>query len=245
MSFIICLLSGIATLLGLIPIFLKFKDIDLIISVSLSFTAGVMICVSILDLIPEGLKLFNSYFNGLTNFLVCFLFIAFGIYIFYFVNKCLNFKNKDYYNNDLYKIGLISMIAIIMHNIPEGIITFIASSSNLSLGLSLGLAIAIHNIPEGISISVPIYYSTLNRLKAFVYTFISSLSEIVGGLIAYFFLYKFINNFVVGLLFSFVCGIMLGITFNELIPNGFKNGFKVGFVSFFFGVIFFLIKFIL
>ena len=89
------------------------------------------------------------------------------------------------------------MIAIILHNVPEGIATFISSSKDISLGISLAIAITLHNIPEGISISIPIYYSTKSKFKALLYTFISGVSEPIGALIAYLFLSKYINDFII------------------------------------------------
>lgn len=111
------------------------------------------------------------------------------------------------------------MVAIILHNIPEGIATFMASSKNITLGLSLSIAIFLHNIPEGISIAIPIYYSTNSKFKACLFTFISALAEPLGALVSYLFLASFINNFIMGLILSLVAGIMLHISFYELIPT--------------------------
>ena len=111
-------------------------------------------------------------------------------------------------NKGLYKVGIISMLAIILHNIPEGIATYMASNTDIKVGISLTLAIALHNIPEGISISIPIYYSTKNRLKAIGYTMISALSEPFGAIITYLFLQKYINNTIMGFLFAVIAGII-------------------------------------
>ena len=89
---------------------------------------------------------------------------------------------------NLYRVGIISMLAIILHNIPEGIATFISTTKDTSLGISLATSIAFHNIPEGISISIPIYYSTKSKTKAILYTFISALSEQIGAILTYLFL---------------------------------------------------------
>ena len=108
------------------------------------------------------------------------------------------------------------MIVIVLHNIPEGIVTYITTTNNIKLGLTLTVAIALHNIPEGISISIPIYYSTNNKIKAFIYTFISAISEPLGALISYLFLYKYINNIILGIIYSIIAGMMLNIGYNEL-----------------------------
>jgi len=98
----------------------------------------------------------------------------------------------------------------------EGIATFITTSNNTKLGLALTIAIALHNIPEGISISIPIYYSTNNRFKAFIYTFISGISEPIGAIISFVFLSKFINNTILGIIYSIIAGMMINIGINEL-----------------------------
>ena len=138
------------------------------------------------------------------------------------------------------------MIAIILHNIPEGIVTFIVSSKDISLGIPLTLAIAMHNIPEGISISVPIYYSTNNKKKAILYTGISAISEPFGALLAYLFLRNVMNDLILGILFSIIAGIMLQISFCELLPTARRyNNSKRLYIFFLIGVLFMLIKFIL
>lgn len=217
LAFLLTTLAGFSTLLGTILIFIKFKNKDKIIANSLSFAAGVMITVSILDLVPESIKLLRFTGNSFLTIFLSFIFIVIGIIISSLIDIYL--PSQTYKNDNLYKVGIISMLAIIIHNIPEGIATFIATNSNVFLGFSLAFAIALHNIPEGISISVPIYYSTKNKKKALLYTLISALSEPFGAILAYLFLSRFVNNTILGLLFSLIAGIMLQISFCELIPN--------------------------
>lgn len=213
-AFLITTLAGFSTMIGSIIIFKKNKNLNVIIT-SLAFAAGVMICVSITDLIPESINLLKEYFYTFPMILIILIFVVVGIITSSTIDKYLP-QNKD--NNKLYRIGIISMLAIIIHNIPEGIATFMASNTDIKLGISLAIAIAFHNIPEGISISVPIYYSTGSTFKALLYTFISGISELVGAIITYLFLRKLINPIFMGILFSVIAGIMLHISFYELIP---------------------------
>ena len=125
-------------------------------------------------------------------------------------------------SNYLYRLGIVTVIALIFHNIPEGITTFLSSSHDLSLGVTLSLGIALHNIPEGISVAVPIYFATGNRKKAIVFTFISGFSEMIGAVLAYLFLAPFITNFVLGIILSMAAGIMIHISIYELLPSSFK-----------------------
>lgn len=205
-------------MIGTIFIFFKFKNNDKVILSSLAFAAGVMITISLTDLIPESLELLKSYFFPFPKYIIMLIFFSIGVIISMLIDKYLPDNNND----KLYKVGIISMFAIIIHNLPEGIATFMATSSDISLGISLTLAIAFHNIPEGISISVPIFYATKSKYKAFLYTLISAISEPFGALLAYIFLRNFINNFILGSLFAVIAGIMVHISYYELLTTSFK-----------------------
>lgn len=240
-SFILSLLAGLSTLLGLLVIFLKNKN-DNIIAFSLSFAAGVMICVSFTDLIPESINVLKDKFQNFPLFIIILIFIVLGMLLSIFIDKL--FPSKE---NKLYQVGVISMIAIILHNIPEGIITFLTANTKITLGLTIAIAIALHNIPEGISIAVPIYYSTNNKKLTFFYVFLSAISEPFGALLAYSFLSPHLNNLTLGFLFSLTAGIMLHISFYELLPTSMSyNNKKITYVSFILGFLFmYFSKFIL
>lgn len=240
--FILTTLAGLATLLGTIPIFVKFKNNNNIISGACSFATGVMVCISIIDLIPEGIKYLHIYFNGIITIILVFISMMLGIFMSIFVEKFIDKKTN---NNDLYKVGILSMIAIILHNIPEGIVTFIVSNRNIMLGLSICIAIAMHNIPEGISIAIPIYYSTGSRFKAILYTFISALSELFGAIITYLFLSKYISDIVLGFIFSFTAGIMLAISLFKLLPTSNNYNKNLTYIFIFIGFIFMFISLLL
>ncbi|MEL7570251.1 MAG: zinc transporter ZupT, partial [Eubacteriaceae bacterium] len=126
--------------------------------------------------------------------------------------------------NDLLRLGMFSALAITIHNFPEGIATFSAALKDDMLGISIAIAVAIHNIPEGIAVSVPIYYSTGNRKKAFIYSFASGLSEPLGAIIGYFILRRFLNETMFGIVFAVVAGIMVYISLDELLPSAEKYG---------------------
>lgn len=246
-GFILTILAGLSTMIGTIVIFFKNKDYNKIILSSLSFAAGVMITVSIIDLIPESISLFRDNLTSISTIMLCLFGLILGIIISmlidYYLPNNLTINNKD---TPLFKVGIISMLAIIMHNIPEGIATFVASNNNLILGVSLTIAIAMHNIPEGISISVPIYYSTGSKKKAIIFTLISALSEPFGALIAFLFFKNIMSDIILGILFSTIAGIMLQIGLCELIPTAKKYGNKkLLIISFIIGVLFMLFKFIL
>jgi len=237
-AFILSTIAGLSTLIGTTIIFIFKKKTDKIITFSLAFASGVMICVSLTDLIPESINLINNTLFSFPTILITSIFISLGILLSIFINKTLpNDKDK------LYKVGIFSMIAIILHNIPEGIATFITSTNQIALGISLTIAIALHNIPEGISISVPIYYSTGSKKKAFLYTLLSGLSEPFGALIAFLFLQPYVNDLMLGFVFAIIAGIMLHISFYELLPTSlnYKNK-KLTSLAFILGVLVMLLN---
>lgn len=129
-------------------------------------------------------------------------------------------------NSELLRLGLFSALAIGIHNFPEGLATFLAALQDPTLGTAIAVAVALHNIPEGVSVSVPIYYATGDRGKAFLYSVLSGLSEPVGAAIAYVALRLLVGRAggvmppeVMGILFAAVAGIMVYISLDELLPT--------------------------
>ena len=238
-SFLLTFIAGFSTMIGTVLIFFKEKTNRVVVA-SLSFASGVMLTVSILDLIPEAVTLLN--YKSIVEILIITVFMVLGALLTRKIDKCMPEVDNNS-KKGLYRVGIISMFAIIMHNIPEGIATFMTTSTNLSLGLSLTIAIALHNIPEGISIAVPIYYSTGNRKKALFYTLVSAISEPFGALLAFLFLKPFMNNLVMGLLMAVIAGIMSYISFFELLPKSlsYKNK-SLSYIFFVIGIIFMAIN---
>jgi zinc transporter, ZIP family len=146
--------------------------------------------------------------------------------------ECLAFLSKDagpaqkvHDHQKLMRMGLFTALAIGIHNFPEGLATFLAALQDPSLGVAIAVAISLHNIPEGISVSVPIFYATGDRKKAFLYSMLSGLSEPVGAVIAFLTLHAFVGGDfaippqVMGVLFGGVAGIMVYISLDELLPT--------------------------
>ena len=239
---ILTFLAGFATLIGIIPIFSKNKNKDYIIASSCAFASGVMICISILDLIPESIRYLSNYFNSFLVIILCFIFLFLGITLSMIMD---NYIDKVSNGGNLFKVGILSMIAIIMHNIPEGIVTFIVSNKDIMLGLSICIAIALHNIPEGISIAVPIYYSTGSKKKAIFYTFLAGLSEPIGAILTGLFLVNYVNDIVLGLLFALIAGIMIQIGSSKLLPTGNEYNKIFSRIFFIIGFIIMLISLVL
>ena len=121
-------------------------------------------------------------------------------------------------------MGLFTALAIGIHNFPEGLATFTAAIQDPELGLAIAIAIAIHNIPEGIAVSVPVYFATGSRKKAFTLSFLSGLSEPIGALVGYAILWPIMNETIFGILFASVAGIMVFISLDELLPAAREYG---------------------
>ena len=213
-GFILTSIAGLSTILGYFTIFLPFKKSKLI-AFALSMSSSVMITLSIVDLLPSAFTYLSNY-NVIFKLLLILFFMIFGIFLSNYISHCSN------ETDNLKKIGIVSLITIIIHNIPEGIITFIVSGINLNLGLKLCIGIGLHNIPEGISIAIPLYYSTNKKIKTFIVVLIASLSEIFGAIICFIFFKNIINNFIIGITLSFVAGVMLNISIKELLKESFK-----------------------
>jgi ZIP family zinc transporter len=125
---------------------------------------------------------------------------------------------------ELLRMGVFSALAIAIHNFPEGLATFTSALRDPLLGLSIAIAIAIHNVPEGIAVSVPLYYATGSKRKAFLLSFLSGLTEPLGALVGYFLFARFFNDVTFGLIFAGVAGIMVFISLDELLPTAEKYG---------------------
>jgi ZIP family zinc transporter len=124
----------------------------------------------------------------------------------------------------LKRMGIMMALAIGIHNFPEGMATFTSALVSPDIAVPIAIAIAIHNIPEGIAVSVPIYYATGSRKKAFWLSFSSGMAEPIGGLIGYLILLPYLSSFTLGLLMAAVAGIMVFISVDELLPGAEKYG---------------------
>lgn len=211
-SLLISSISGLSTLLGALIIFVKNKNKNKIIYNSLIFSSFIMIFISVSDLIPNSFNLISKNYNIFFSIMLIITYILFG----FIIVEIINDKNKN--KSDLYKIGIVSAMAMVMHNLPEGIITFITTTKDVGLGINLAVSIALHNIPEGISIAIPIYYSTNSKLKTFSYTFIAAIVEPVGALLSLLFINK-INDYLFGIILSVTSGIMIYLSIFDLLKE--------------------------
>lgn len=255
-AFSITLLAGLATGFGSLIAFFAKKTNTTFLSASLGFSAGVMIYVSFMELMPQSLEslvpIVGSFkANWITSgsFFIGMLIIAIiDKFVPSFENPHTMYSEKELeefkedagmlepediqFDHDhdlrqiarLYRMGVMSALAIAIHNFPEGLATFFAAIKDPEIAIPIAIAIAIHNIPEGISVSVPIYYSTGSRKKAFLFSLLSGLAEPAGAIVGYLVLSKFFNDYVFGVIFGIISGIMVYISFDELLPASEEYG---------------------
>lgn len=231
-AIVMSLIAGLSTSLGSLLILFTKKTNKKFLSFSIGFSAGVITLLSIGDLFPEAVRSCTMILGKIQGLFSALLFLFIGVLIFDFIENILpeiNNQRQDKADNHqmakaMHRVGLITAIGVILHNFPEGIATFIAGYSDIGRGISLTIAIALHNIPEGITVSVPIYYGTGSRLKAFSYATLTGLSEPLGAIITYLILAPFISELLLGVIFALVSGMMLCICFYELLPASIKYG---------------------
>lgn len=226
------LFAGLSTGIGSAIAFFAKRTNKTFLSFSLGFSAGVMIYVSFVEIfqkakdslvVPFGDGLGTvytvlSFFLGIAVILIIDAFIpsAENPHEVHFVEE-LDQDTKP--NKKLLRMGTFTALAIAIHNFPEGLATFTAALTDPALGIAIAVAIAIHNIPEGIAVSVPIYYATGSRKKAFWLSFLSGLSEPAGAILGWLLFMPFFNDITFGILFAAVGGIMVFISIDELIPT--------------------------
>ncbi len=229
--------AGLSTGIGSALAFYTRRTNRKFLSAALGFSAGVMIYVSLIEIFAKARISLEVVYGSTWGYWVTTLAFFAGIAIIGLIDKFVpKFENphevrdvKDMnavagQDPALFRMGIFSALAIAIHNFPEGIATFASAIQDPALGLSIAVAVAIHNIPEGIAVSVPIYFATGSRRKAFIYSFLSGLSEPLGGLVGFLLLSYFFNDALFGIVFASVAGIMVYISLDELLPTAERYG---------------------
>ncbi|MCB0481758.1 MAG: zinc transporter ZupT [Flavobacteriales bacterium] len=237
LAFALTTLAGLSTGIGAAIAFFAKKTDTKLLSSAMGFSGGVMIYISFMELLPEGLKQVNSDLGKAAgNWVTVGAFFA-GMLLTALIDKMVpSFENPHEFDKtaeptgdeaqfkELYRMGLFTALVIGIHNFPEGIATFMSALKDPSLGVSIAIAVAIHNIPEGIAVSTPIFYATGNKKKAFWLSLSSGLAEPIGALCAYLVLRNFLSDLVMGIVFAGIAGIMVFISFDQLLPAAQKYG---------------------
>ena len=228
-------IAGLSTGIGSLLAFLSKSFNPKLLAGTLGFSAGVMVYVSMIEIFAKAKDSLAEVYGEKMGFLWTTVAFFVGIALIAIIDRLVpeaeNPHEIDKANADtksgrssLMRMGLFSALAIGIHNFPEGLATFMGALSDPALGISITIAIAIHNIPEGIAVSMPIYYATGSRRKAFVYSSLSGFAEPIGALVGYFLLRQIFGESMFGFTFAAVAGIMVYISLDELLPTAEKYG---------------------
>lgn len=226
-ALLMTLFAGLATVVGgCFTFFIKRTNIRAL-SVGLGFSAGVMIFLSFTEILKNSNVMLLKYFPNSSQWVVFagfLLGVITAILIDYFIPDHIEEdlfgqqEHCDHMHHRIKRAGLLTAVAICIHNFPEGMATFFVSTQNLALGFSVAVAIAIHNIPEGIAVALPIYHATGKKRLAIWYTFLSGISEPIGAILGLIALNYFLPQGAIGFLFASVAGIMVYISFDTILP---------------------------
>lgn len=244
-AFLLTLFAGLATGIGSLLALLTKRTNTKFLSASLGFSAGVMIYVSMIEIFVKARESLVAvlgerggswltvvgFFAGMMVIALIDRFIPEGdnpheikrveCYIDENGNEVCPIPSRE---SKLLRTGVFTALAIAIHNFPEGLATFISGMQEPTLAIPIAVAIAIHNIPEGIAVSIPVFFSTGSKKKAFVYSFLSGLSEPLGAVVGFTLLRPFVNDLTFGVVFSMVAGIMVFISLDELLPSAREYG---------------------
>lgn len=231
---LLSLFAGMSTAIGSVIAFVLGSRGNKFLSFGLGLSAGVMVYVSLVEILPHANETAGEW-GALLAFFG-------GIGIAALIDRLipdaqnphearkeslikeLKISSHTHSKHKLMRTGMFTAFAITIHNFPEGFATFAAASTDLTLGITIAIAVAIHNIPEGISVSVPIYAATGDKKKAFFYSALSGLAEPAGALVGWLILAPFLTEHLLGVVMGVVAGIMIYISFDELLPTAREYG---------------------
>jgi zinc transporter, ZIP family len=233
LPFLLTLFAGLTTIIGGLSVFVSGKGNKKLLSFGLGLAGGVMIYISLVSIYSQSVEMISESLSEQIASLWVIFAIGVGIVISAVIDKVIphffhlhtneDTSIKELKNsNELYQSGIFTTFAIALHNIPEGLITFMAGVVDIRLGVSLAIAIALHNIPEGISVALPVYQATGSKSKAIGLTAIAGLAEPFGAILAILIFGSFVSSFWLGFSFAMVAGIMLYISFDEILPTAYR-----------------------
>jgi len=227
-AFLLTFLAGMSTMLGAIFAFAPGNRSPRSFAVALGFSAGVMVYISFMELLPEGIEHLTDFFGERGGEWRAILGFFAGILLVALLDALIphvpNRKGRPEAlrscpRSPLYRIGILAVAAIALHNLPEGLITLIGVADDIHIGFVLAIAIAIHNIPEGIAVAAPVYAATNSRKTALWYTFVAGIAEPIGAFLGYLLLRSCFVGVLCGFAFSAVAGIMVYLSLDQMLPT--------------------------
>ena len=238
LAFGLTLFAGLSTGIGGLVAFIYRRTNTKLLSVVLGFSAGVMIYVSFVEILDDAKHYLTSTMGDKLGVWITAAGFFGGMFLIAIIDKLIPSNENPHESHKieemdnckvgsgskLLRTGVLTAIAITIHNFPEGLATFTSAVTEPKLGIAIAIAVAIHNVPEGIAVSVPIYCATGSRKRAFGLSLLSGLSEPFGALVGFLILMPIMNDFVFGILFAAIAGIMVFISLDELLPAAREYG---------------------
>ncbi|MDD5025856.1 MAG: zinc transporter ZupT [Candidatus Peribacteraceae bacterium] len=227
-AFSLALLAGMSTMLGAAFAFAPGSRSPRSFAVALGFSAGVMVFISFMELLPEGIAHLTEFYGESGGEWRAILGFFVGIAVVALLDVLIPHiphregrpeTMRSCQRSPLYRIGIIAVVAIALHNLPEGLITLVGVADDIHIGFILAVAIAIHNIPEGISVAAPVYAATGSRRTALWYTFVAGIAEPVGAFLGYLLLRSCLVGVLCGFAFTAVAGIMVYLSLDQMLPT--------------------------
>ncbi len=236
LAFLVTLGAGLATGIGSAIAFFTDHTNKAFFAVSMGFSAGVMIYLSFAEILPKSINYIAAESGAVAASAIAAGALVAGMILMAVIDALVpsganphentevellqnTLSNEQVESKKLLRMGLFVALAIAIHNFPEGLATFLLVLDDPQIGIALAIAVAMHNIPEGIAVSVPVYYATKSRVKAFRLSFLSGLAEPAGAVIGYLLLAQFLSDFVLGVLFAMVAGVMVFLAIDTLLPT--------------------------
>ncbi len=217
-------LAGLSTSVGGVIAFFSKKTNKKFLAFTLGVSAGVMLYVSFMELMAKAVNSLGAAFGGKLGTSYAVIGFFGGILLAAMIDRLIpeptlpQNESKTIKNNRLMRTGLVTALALGVHNFPEGMATFVSALQSPVMAIPIVVAIAIHNIPERIAVADPVYYATGSKAKGFWYSFASGMAEPIGAIIGYLLLMPFISDELTAVVFAVVAGVMVFISVDELLP---------------------------
>jgi len=242
LAFLLTAVAGVSTGIGSFVALLSDQGGRKFLALSLGFSAGVMIYISMAEILVQGQRTLTEALGRRAGGWTAALAFFGGIAAIALIDKLIPAAENPHERPrtlgpepgaaaispgaraQLLRMGVLTAAAVTVHNFPEGMATFVVALRSPSLALPVVAAIALHNIPEGIAVSVPVYRATGSRRRAFILSFLSGLAEPAGALIGYLLLRPYLSEAVYGGLFAAVAGVMVFISLDQLLPTAERYG---------------------
>lgn len=220
--------AGLATGVGGLLVFTQKQPGARMLAFGLAFAGGAMVYVSLSEILNKSVASFSQGYGDRLGFTLGTVAFLCGIGLIMLVDRLVPNPHERLESDDPFfrehnaayikRVGLLTALAITVHNFPEGLATFFATLENPGVGMPLAFAIAIHNVPEGIAIAVPVYFATHNKAYAFGACLLSGLAEPLGAIIGYTLLRPWMSDAVFGSVFGIIAGVMVFLALDELLP---------------------------